>query len=499
MSRSSPQAPLRGRADSRTFACITLYNEPFELLRNSLSALLQISRKPESAVSLSSAPDGGASMEMAEDSGSHAITRLPNAALRRVVLSGVIGTAVEWYDYFVYGAATALVFDKLFFPTGAAKLTTVVAFAAYGAGFVARPLGAVIFGHFGDKIGRKEMLVVTIILMGAGTSLIGLLPTYDQIRVAAPLLLVFLRLIQGIGLGGEWGGAVLIVVESACARHRGLFGSMVRLGNPIGLLAATAVFAYVAHLPDSQLLSGAWRIPFLISIVLVGLGLYIRLRLAETPAFRRFQLRNEIAAFPILEILTRHRRAFLIAIGLRICETACFRIATIFMIFHATSRLGLERGLIVNAIQISAFVALVAIPTFGWLSDKLGRKTMFIGSALFSIAFAFPLFALMETRNPDIVRLAMVGAIVFGPMISYAVGGPWYAEMFPTRLRYSGASLGFQVGATVGGILTPLVTATLIALCGDATWPISVYLIVCACGSLASAIAAPETSRKALT
>ena len=437
-------------------------------------------------------------MEMAEDFGSRAITQPTGAGLRRVVLSSIIGTAVEWYDFFIYGAATALVFSKLFFPTSEASLSTIVAFATYGVGFFARPVGAAVFGHYGDKIGRKAMLASTIIIMGVGTFLIGLLPTYGQLGVAAPLLLVFLRLLQGIGLGGEWGGAVLMVVENASARNRGLLGSMVQLGFPVGVLAASAIFALVSRLPDPQLLSWGWRIPFLISIFLVGVGLYIRLSLAETPVFRQLKLEGEVAAVPIGEILARHRRPFIIAIGLKVSEIAYFSIASVFVISYATGHLGLPRSVILNAVQTSAVAALVAIPIFGWLADKLGRKPMFIASCLFSIAFAFPLFSLLDTKNPAIITLTVVVAITFGQMIGFGVGAPWYSELFPTRLRYSGASLGFQIGAALSGGLTPVIAASLMAWSEGATWPISIYLIVCACITLAATIAAPETSRKDL-
>src|SRR6201997_3961209 len=240
--------------------------------------------------------------------------------LQRIVWSSVIGTAVEWYDFLIYGAATALVFNKVFFPAGNATLATIAAFGTYAVGFLARPLGAAIFGHFGDRVGRKAMLAMTIIIMGFGTFLIGLLPTYDQIGIAAPILLVLLRLLQGIGIGGEWGGAVLMVVENAPARNRGLLGSMVQIGWPIGNLAAIGIFAALSQVPDSDFLAWAWRIPFLISIVLAGIGLYIRLQLEETPVFREIEAKNEVAKLPRAEILTRHRRSFFPAVGLKLSE-----------------------------------------------------------------------------------------------------------------------------------------------------------------------------------
>src|SRR3954471_23782855 len=237
------------------------------------------------------------------------------ASLRRIVWSSVIGTAVEWYDFLIYGTATALVFNKVFFAAGDPALATIAAFGTYAVGFLARPLGAAIFGHFGDKVGRKAMLAVTIIVMGLGTFLIGLLPTYQQIGVAAPVLLVVLRFLQGIGLGGEWGGAVLMVVENAPKHRRGLFGSMVQVGNPIGNLAAIGMFALVSQLPESEFMAWGWRIPFLISVLLVGVGLYIRLSMEETQAFQQVKAKNEVAQMPLVEVFKHNRRPFFIAVG----------------------------------------------------------------------------------------------------------------------------------------------------------------------------------------
>jgi MFS transporter, MHS family, shikimate and dehydroshikimate transport protein len=438
-------------------------------------------------------------MEATVQIGSQEPSRSANAGLQRIVMSSVIGTAVEWYDFAIYGTATALVFNKLFFPTRGASLSTIVAFATYGVGFLARPVGAAIFGHYGDKIGRKAMLAATIIIMGVGTFLIGLLPTYGQIGVAAPLLLVCLRLLQGIGLGGEWGGAVLMVVENAATRSRGLLGSMVQIGFPVGVLAAVGMFALVSKLPEQELMSWGWRVPFLISILLVGVGLYIRLSLVETPVFRQLKLRDKVATLPVMEILSRHRRPFFIAIGLKISEIAYFSIASVFSISYVTGHLGLPRSLILNAVLLSSVVAMVSIPTFGRLADKLGRKPMFIAGCVFSIAFAFPLFWMLDTKNSTIITLAVVLAINLGQMVGFSIGAPWYSELFPARLRYSGCSLGFQIGAALSGGLTPVIAASLMAQSGGATWPISVYLIGCACITLLATIAAPETSGKELT
>jgi MFS transporter, MHS family, shikimate and dehydroshikimate transport protein len=418
--------------------------------------------------------------------------------IKRVVLSSVIGTAVEWYDFLIYGTATALVFNKLFFPLSDPALSTIAAFGTYAVGFLARPLGAAVFGHFGDRVGRKAMLAMTIVIMGLGTFLIGLLPTYDQIGIAAPILLVLLRLLQGIGLGGEWGGAVLMVVENSPDRNRGLLGSMVQIGWPIGNLAAIGMFAALSQVPESDFLAWAWRVPFLISIALVAVGLYIRLQLEETPVFREIEDRKQVAKVPIVEILARHRRPLFTAIGLKLSEVTYAIVAGVFAISYVTGNLAMPRSVIINAIFLAAVVALVMIPVFGWLSDRIGRKRMFYASCAFAMAFAYPMFWLLDTKDPLAITLTIIMAITFGQMIGFAVGAPWYSELFAARLRYSGASLGFQIGAAIAG-LTPFAAATLMTWTGDATWPISVYLIVLAAITLLAARLAPETASSELT
>jgi MFS transporter, MHS family, shikimate and dehydroshikimate transport protein len=417
--------------------------------------------------------------------------------VKRAIVSSVIGTAVEWYDFLIYGLAAALVFNKLFFPLSDPALGTIAAFGTYAVGFLARPLGAAIFGHFGDRVGRKAMLAMTIVIMGLGTFLIGLLPTYGQIGIAAPVLLVLLRLLQGIGLGGEWGGAVLMVIENSPARNRGLLGSVVQMGWPIGNLAAIGMFAALSKVPESDFLGWAWRIPFLVSIVLVGVGLYIRLQLVETPVFRELEARKAVAKVPLVEILARHRRAFFTAIGLKLSEVTYAIVAGVFAVSYVTGNLSMPRSVIINAIFLAAVVALVMIPLFGWLSDRIGRKAMFYASCVFSMAFAFPLFWLLDTKDPLTITLAIVAAITFGQMIGFAVGPAWYSELFTARLRYSGASLGFQIGAAIAG-LTPFAATALMAWTGGATWPISVFLIVVAAITCLATWVAPETSRNVL-
>jgi len=276
-------------------------------------------------------------------------------------------------------------------------------------------------------------------------------------------------------------------------------GSMVQIGNPVGNLAAIGMFALVAHLPERDFLAWGWRIPFLISVLLVGVGLYIRLRMEETSAFLRVKAKNEVARLPLVEIFKHHRRPFFTAVGLKISEIAYASIGGVFVMSYATANLGLSRALVLNGAFASSLVALFAIPTFGWLSDRFGRKVMFYSSCLFSALFAFPLFWLLDTRDPTIVVITIVIAISFGQMVMFGIGAPWYSELFTARLRYSGASLGFQVGAALSGGLTPLIAASLMAWSGGKTLPVSVFLMMCAMITATATYIAPEMANKELT
>ncbi len=433
-------------------------------------------------------------MSIAEGLGSDAWFAARSTDMKRVVVASIIGTTIEWYDFLIYATASALIFTKLFFPSSNPGLSAIASFGTLGVGYFARPLGAAIFGHFGDRLGRKAMLATTIVLMGLGTFLIGLLPTYEHIGVAAPILLVLLRLFQGVGLGGEWGGAVLIVVENAKRENRGLLGSMVQLGYPLGTLSAVGVFAVLSHTSEADFLGWAWRIPFLISIFLAGAGLYIRLQLQETPVFRELQAENKVARLPLVEVLTKEPRAFFTAIGLKLSEISYAMIAGVFAINYVTVRLGMPKSVILNAVFVSSVVALLAIPLFGWISDQIGRKAMFYAGSLFAMAFSFPFFWLLNTRDPLIITLTIVAAITFGQMIGFAAGAAWYTELFAARMRYTGASLGFQIGAAISGGLTPFAAAAFLSWTNGAAWPVSMYLIALAVITLCATIAAPETA-----
>jgi len=412
--------------------------------------------------------------------------------LSRIVWASVFGTIIEWYDFLIYGTAAALVFNKLFFPTLDPLAGTLAAFATYAVGFGARPLGGIIFGHFGDKVGRKAMLMMTLVIMGIGTFLIGCLPTYSQIGIWAPILLVVLRLLQGIGVGGEWSGAVLMVIEHAPPEKRGLYGSLVQIGFPAGIAASTGTFLLLSMLPQDAFLAWGWRIPFLFSAVLIVVGTFIRLRLAETPLFEKVKEEEKVSRMPLMELLANNPKELLISIGLKISEVAWVYMMTVFTIVYATTKLGLPKTLILNAILAAALLEFFTMPLFGWMSDKVGRRTMFIAGSIISAICAFAVFALLDTKNPTIIVVSiaiivsLTHAMMFGPEAAYL------PELFGTKTRYTGSSIGCQVAAAISGGLAPVVATGLLSWSGT-TWPISVYLVILAAISLVSALASVET------
>ena len=414
-----------------------------------------------------------------------------------VVFAGSIGTIIEWYDFLIYGTAAALVFNSLFFPTIDPLSGTLASLATYSVGFVARPIGGAIFGHFGDRIGRKTMLMITMAIMALGTFAVGCLPTYQQIGVWAPILLVALRFIQGIALGGEWGGASLMVVEHAPTDRRGLFGSLVQIGFPLGLVTSSGVFALVTQMPDADFKSWGWRIPFLLSILLLGVGWFVRARVPETPVFEDIKRRGDIASNPFVEAVFKNPRSFLVAVGLKISEVSWVYILTIFIVVYATGQLGLPRTLLLNAIFIAALVEVATIPLFGWLSDHVGRRVFYFLGTLFTAAFAFPLFWLLGTKDPLVVIVTVVVALSFGHGTMFGLQSAYFPELFGTRVRYSGASVGFQLAAAIGGGLSPVLAAGLEGFMGG-TSGVSVLLIVLALITLTATLFAPESRHATL-
>jgi MHS family shikimate/dehydroshikimate transporter-like MFS transporter len=412
--------------------------------------------------------------------------------MRQVLWASVIGTTIEWYDFLIYGTAAALAFNRLFFPSFAPAVGTLAAFGTYAVGFAARPVGGIVFGHFGDRLGRKAMLTLTMLIMGSGTLLIGCLPTYGQIGIWAPLLLVVLRFVQGIGLGGEWGGAVLMVVERAPPGQRGLYGSLVQMGFPLGVAASTGIFLPLSSLPADTFLSWGWRIPFLLSVMLIAVGLFVRMRLSETPAFVRARQQERLTRMPVLDVLANTPRVFLIAVGMKISEVAWVYVLTVFSIVYATTKLGLPRSLILDGIIVGALAELVTLPLAGTLSDRFGRKPIYLVGVACSIAAAFPLFWILETRDPVLVVLGLALIMNLTHAIGFGIGASWMPELFGTGVRYSGASLGCQVSAALSGGFAPIIATALLAWAG-ATWPVSFYLIVLGCIAAVAVWAATET------
>jgi metabolite-proton symporter len=413
---------------------------------------------------------------------------------KQVALASLIGTSIEWYDFFIYGTAAALVFNALFFPGFDPLTGTLLAFSTFTIGFVARPIGGVIFGHFGDRIGRKAMLVTTLLLMGGATFLIGCLPTYAAIGVGAPLLLVALRLIQGLALGGEWGGAVLMAIEHAPGARRGFYGSFPQMGVPIGLILATLVFLPLAALPEQQFLSWGWRVPFMLSILLVVVGLVIRLKIAESPVFQRIKEGNVVSRTPIAEVLKAHPKQVLLVAGAYISSGIFFYLLVVFNLGYATQELGLERSTMLIIVLISTLLGLMVIPASGVLSDTFGRRPLFLIGEVVIALLAFPIFWVLDTKAFVLILVGYtVGTIAYS--IPLAMMASFFSELFGTRVRYSGVSLGYTLGTILGSSLAPLIAAALLARTGS-TVSVSIYIIATAVISFVCVLVLSETYQR---
>jgi len=415
--------------------------------------------------------------------------------MRQVILASFIGTTIEWYDFFLYGTAAALVFNRLFFPNLSPMTGTLSAYGTFAVGFVARQLGGIVFGHYGDRIGRKTMLVWSLLIMGVATALIGLTPGYARIGIWAPILLVVLRFVQGFGVGGEWGGAVLLSVEHSGTGHRGFHGAWPQMGVPAGLLLSTALFAMLSgRLPEPAFLEWGWRIPFLLSIVLVGVGLFVRLRVLESPSFVAVKAAGLESRAPLLDVFRRHPREVLIGTGMRFAQNVLFYIYTVFVLSYGEKSLGYTRGTMLRAVIVASIVGLVSIPFWSYLSDRIGRRPIYLAGALVSLAIAFPCFWLMA-RGPGFVVLAVVAAMIghdmmYGPMAAY------FSELFGASVRYSGASLIYQLTSVFSGGLAPFIATVLLARHGAGA--VAGYLVVCCAITAVATWFAPETNLVAL-
>lgn len=411
---------------------------------------------------------------------------------RRATAASFIGTALEHYDFLLYGYVSALVFGQLFFPSDDPAISTIVSFAAFAVGFIARPLGSVIAGHFGDRFGRKNVLIVTLLIAGVATVLMGVLPTYATIGLWAPILLVTLRLVQGFAYGGEVAGAVLMATEHAPDGRRGFYGSFIPAAAPAGLLLATLAVLGVSMLEPEAFLSWGWRVPFLFSFVLVVVGLYMRTKVVETPSFARLQGEDAVSRRPVIELFRSHTRILLLAAGVGYGFYVVFYVLLVFIASYATTAFGIPASVTLTGVAIGSIITLVTAPVSGSLSDRIGRKPLIIAGALISAALIFPFFLLLATREPVLVYLAFALAffglaIYFGPVTTFA------AELFPTRVRYSAGALAAQIGAVLGGGLAPLIAALLVNAAGGAWWPVAVYVGVSLLVSIACTLALRET------
>ncbi len=415
--------------------------------------------------------------------------------LRRAVLAGAIGTAIEWYDFFLYSTITGLVFARLYFPRADPLVGTLEAFGVYAVGFLARPIGAAIFGHYGDRLGRKAALIATLLLMGIATFLVAFVPGYDRIGIWGAVILTFLRFIQGIGVGGEWGGSVLLSMEWAQSnQHRGFIASWPQFGVPAGLFLANLAVLGVSAISGDQFLTWGWRVPFLLSIVLIAVGLYIRLGILETPVFRRLVAERRIERAPVLAVLRQHPREIILTALCRMAEQAPFYLFTAFVFAYGTGILHLNRDFLLIAVLGAAMLSFISIPLFGHLSDRFGRRRVYMLGAALTGVYGFAYFALLDTKVAALVALAIVLSLVPHD-IMYGPQAALIAESFPGRLRYSGASLGYQLSSLIAGGPAPLIASSLVSRYHSAT-PIALFILACAIVSLIATAMLKDNTNK---
>ncbi|MDR0341910.1 MAG: MHS family MFS transporter [Nocardiopsaceae bacterium] len=408
----------------------------------------------------------------------------------RAIVASTVGTTIEWYDFFLYGTASALVFPAVFFPGSSAVNGILLSFATQAVGFGARPVGAIIFGHYGDRIGRKGTLIATLLLMGIATALMGVLPSYAAIGIGAPILLVVLRILQGIGVGGEWGGSVLLSMEWGSQRRRGFAASWPQVGVPIGLLLSTGLVKLFSAVAGDSFNTWGWRIPFLLSLVLVVIGLYVRLRVRESPAFSQVRRQNAVIKLPVMQVLKEQPREIITSAFVRLSEQAPFYIFVTFVLAYGTDHLGMSKDSLLNDTLVAAAIGLVSVPLFGFISDLIGRRLMYGIGIVCMALFAFPYYGLLNTKTAGLALLAIVVSLIFHDM-QYGPQAALIAESFGPATRYSGAGIGYQLASVIAGGPAPLIAAAILAATGSSTW-ISVYLIGCCVLALGALLLMPR-------
>lgn len=420
------------------------------------------------------------------------------AQLRKVTLSSLLGTTIEYYDFLLYSTMAALVFGDLFFPSSNSAVSTIAAFGTLAAGYVARPLGGLVFGHFGDRLGRKSMLVITMVMMGIASFAIGILPTYEQIGMLAPVLLVTLRVVQGVAVGGEWGGAALMVAEHSDDRRRGLWTGLMQLGSPIGFLLSTSAVMLATLLPDESFESWGWRLPFIASAALLAIGLYVRMSVVESPVFEQAAARAEDAAEakpPVLQLL-RRPRPLILACAVGIGPFAMTALITSHIIAYTTS-VGYSSSTVMRILVLMSVVSIFAIPGFSALSDRVGRRAVSLTGAAVAVLYAFPLYMMINTGSIALLTVALLfGQVVQSAM--YAPLAPMLSEMFGTDVRYTGVSFGYQFASLIGAGFTPMIAASLLVASDGSSLPLSLILVGTACVTILAAWIASETRGKNL-
>lgn len=401
-------------------------------------------------------------------------------AIRKVVIASLIGTTIEWYDFFLYGIVAGLVFNQLYFPSHDPAIGTILAYATFAVGFVARPIGGIVFGHFGDRIGRKSMLVLTLSLMGVATFLIGFVPTYDSIGIWAPIILLVLRVVQGLGLGGEWGGAVLMTYEYAPRNKRGLYAAIPQIGVGLGLCLGTGVVAFLSNLmPNEQFLDWGWRIAFILSAALVFVGLYIRIAVQETPAFAKIKDTKDESKLPFMDLIRRYPGNILKGMGVRYIEGVFFNVFAVFSISYLTGTLKLERSQALTGVMISAFVMCFFIPFFGAMSDRIGRTRIYMWGAIITAFSSLPAFWLMANYSEHTLIVWLAIIIPFGILYAsiYGPEAALFCELFDTKVRYTGISFVYQFSGIFASGITPMIAAALLTANGGDPWYIVAYVM----------------------